>query len=80
MDYYTDIWKVLGSCETQRTLAGRAEQEQEQYHPVVSNRSPLGEGARCSSVEESLRWVVGSIPHGEPTKLFFVPASVPRLV
>ena len=26
-----------------------------------------------------LRWVVGSILHGAPIELFFVPASAPRL-
>ena len=27
-----------------------------------------------------VRWIVGSILHGGPIELFFVPASVPRLV
>ena len=50
----------------------------------TSNRTPpVLQGARCSSVwkERSLmvRWVVGSILHGEPTELFLVPASAPRL-
>ena len=40
-------------------------------------------GARCSSeVERSLmvQWVIGSILHGGPIELSFVPASAPRLV
>ena len=36
----------------------------------------------CSVVRASLmvRWVIGSILHGEPSELFLVPASAPRLV
>ena len=39
-------------------------------------------GTYSSEVERALmvRWVVGSIPHGGPLELFFVPASVLRLV
>ena len=41
------------------------------------------QGTRCSSVAEHpllVQWVVGSIPHGGPIELFFVPASAPQLV
>ena len=27
-----------------------------------------------------VRWVIGSIPHGEPTELCLVPARAPRMV
>ena len=40
-------------------------------------------GMRCSSVVESLlmvQWIIRSIPHGEPTELFLIPASVQHLV
>ena len=45
-------------------------------HLKFKNRRSLFDKIKERNVA---RWVIGSIPHGEPIEIFIVPASVPRL-
>ena len=57
------------------------EEEEDKEEQKVRVGTSVSVGRRCSSeVERPLivRWVVGSIAHGEPIELFLVPASVTR--
>ena len=51
---------------------------------MIKNQGTLGipETQKLIMVEHQLMvmWVIRSIPHGGPTELFLIPASVPQLV